>query len=154
MLEDRIMSDYKDAMKARDNARSQTLSFLRAQLKYYAIDKKIEKLADADVIVVLKKLVKQRQDSIAQFKKGSRPDLAEKEEKELGVLNSYMPKQLSENELKTIIDEVIGATGAQSMRDMGKVMKEVLEKTGGAVDNKMASDIIRERLSPNKEEKK
>lgn len=148
MLEERIMLDYKEAMKARDQVRSQTLSFLRAQLKYFAIEKKSDSLDDNDVVSVLKKLVKQRQDSIEQFKKGQRLDLVEKEEKELAVLNSYLPKMLSEGELVKLVEEVIASCGAQSMKDMGRVMKELLEKSAGAVDNKMASEIVRNKLMP------
>ncbi len=153
MLEERIMSDYKEALKAKEQLRSQSLSFLRAQLKNSAIEKKADKLQDSDVIVVIKKLIKQRQDSIAQFKKGQREDLVQKEEGELAILKSYLPQELPGEEVAGIVDEVISALGAATMKDMGRVMKEVMAKTGGAADNKMVSDIVRSRLQPKVEGK-
>jgi uncharacterized protein YqeY len=146
MLEDKIASDYKESMKARDELRTQTISFLRSELKYYAIDKKAEKLEDADVLVVIKKLIKQRQDSIAQFEKGARMDLAEKEKKELQILKSYMPQEMSVQEITKIVDEVIAAIGAATPKDMGRVMKEVASRTKGCADNKLVSDTVRQKL--------
>lgn len=146
MLEDKIASDYKESMKARDELRTQTISFLRSELKYYAIDKKAEKLEDADVLVVIKKLIKQRQDSIVQFEKGARMDLVEKEKKELAMLKSYMPQEMSAQEVTKIVDEVIASMGALTPKDMGKVMKEVASKTKGCADNKLVSDTVRQKL--------
>jgi len=146
MLEDKIMADYKESMKARDHLRTQTISFLRSEMQYCAIDKKKEKLDDADVVVVLKKLVKQRQDSIAQFEKGQRMDLVSKEKAELEILKSYLPAELSEGELIRIIDETVQSLGAVTMKDMGRVMKEVMAKTQGRADSKLASDLVRKKL--------
>lgn len=145
-LEDRIMADFKEAMKARDQGRTQAISFLRSELKYYAIDKKKEKLDDADVAAVLKKLVKQRQDSIDQFDKGGRADLVAKEKRELEILKSYLPEQMPENEVARIVEEAAAAVGASSMKDMGKVMKEVMDRTQGKADGKLVSDLVRKRL--------
>src|SRR5689334_14750623 len=94
-LEAKISQDYITAMKARDSFRSSVLSFLRAQIKNVQIDKRIEKVADEDVLAIIKKQIKQRQDSITQFKAGGRVDLAEKEEQEMVVLQSYLPAQVS-----------------------------------------------------------
>lgn len=146
MLEDRIMADFKEAMKARDQLRTQTVSFLRSELKYYAIDNKKEKLDDVDVIAVLKKMVKQRQDSIAQFEKGRRMDLVEKEKKELDILKAYLPEVLSQEDLERIIGEAITATQALSMKDMGKVIKEVMVLSKGRADGKMVSELVRKRF--------
>lgn len=146
MLEDKIASDYKESMKARDQLRTQTISFLRSELKYYAIDKKAEKLDDADALVVIKKLIKQRQDSIAQFEKGGRLDLVEKEKKELQILKSYMPQEMSAQEVNKIVDEVIAGMGALTPKDMGRVMKEVMSRTKGLADNKLVSDTVRQKL--------
>lgn len=146
MLEDKIASDYKESMKARDQLRTQAISFLRSELKYYAIDKKTEKLDDADVLVVIKKLIKQRQDSIAQFEKGGRLDLVEKEKKELQILKSYMPQEMSAQEVNKIVDEVIAGMGALTPKDMGRVMKEVMSRTKGLADNKLVSDTVRQKL--------
>jgi len=145
-LEERIAADFKEAMKARDQLRVQTVSFLRSELKYFAIDKKIEKLEDGDVVQVLKKLIKQRQDSIEQFGKGGRMDLVEKEKKEAEILRAYLPQELSEAELLKVIDAVVLESNALTMKDMGRVMKEVMAKTGGRADSKLMSDLVRKKL--------
>lgn len=147
MLEEKIMEDYKKAMKDRDALKVSTLSFLRAQLKTLAIDKRHDVLDDADVISVLKKLAKQRRDSIGQFKAGNRQDLVEKETKELEILMSYLPQQVPEEKIKETIEEVIKATGASGVQDMGKVMKELLSKFAGRSDNKLVGELVRQRLT-------
>ena len=145
-LEDRIKEDFKEALRAGDQIRKQTISFLRSEMQYYAIDKRKDKLDDAEVAVVLKKLIKQRQDSIAQFEKGQRPDLVDKEKKELEILESYLPQELSIEEVAKIVDEAIRESGATAMKDMGRVMKEVMTRTQGRADNKMVSDLVRKKL--------
>jgi len=147
MLSDRIDSEFKQAMKDKAAVKVSTLSFLRSQLKYVAIDKKTEKLEDADVVTVIKKQMKQRQDSIEQYEKGNRPELASKEKEELVILKSYLPEEMSLADLEKIVAEVITATGAQGMKDMGKVMKEVGAKTAGKADNKAVSDVVKKSLS-------
>lgn len=147
MLEDKILNDYKGAMKTKDAVKVSTLSFLRAAMQNLAIEKRKEKLEDADVVTVIKKQIKQRQDSVEQFKKGNRADLVAKEEKELEVLKAYLPKELSQDEVKKIIEETVSSTGASGPKDMGKVIKEVMAKTGGQADGKLVSDLVRERLS-------
>lgn len=147
LLEEKINQDYVQAMKSRDSARSTALSFLRAQIKNVKIDKRTETVADEDVIAVIKKQVKQRQDSIAQFKSGNREDLAAKEEAELTLLQGYLPAQMSAQALAAVIEEIIKTTGASSMKDMGRVMKEVLAKTGGQADSQAVSAAVKERLS-------
>ncbi len=147
MLEDQLLSDYKKAMIEKDSAKSSTISFLRSQIKYALIEKKVEKLADADVAVVIKKQVKQRQDSIEQFEKGGRTDLVEKEKRELDILKSYLPKEMSDDDLRGIIKASIAEAGAASVQDMGKLMKVVMAKTAGQADNKRVSDLVKEALS-------
>ncbi|MDD5617963.1 MAG: GatB/YqeY domain-containing protein [Candidatus Omnitrophica bacterium] len=149
MLEDKIMQDFKESMKAKDALKVSTLSFLRSQLKNVAIDKKKDKLDDNDVIAVIKKQIKQRQDSIDNFKQGNRLDLADKEQNELNILKLYLPQELSREELEKIIDEAVSATGANNMKDMGKLMKEVSSKTAGRADNKLLSELVRAKLSKN-----
>lgn len=146
-LEERIAADYKESMKARDQLKTQTISFLRSEMKYSAIDKKKDKLDDADVLQVVKKLIKQRQDSIAQFERGGRQDLADKEKKELELLKCYLPEELSEADLARVVDEVSSELGAATMKDMGRVMKEVMARTKGAADSKLTSDLVRKKLS-------
>jgi uncharacterized protein YqeY len=147
MLEEKIMNDYKEAMKARDTLTSSVLNFLRAEMINVAFSKKKSKLEDNDCIIVIKKQIKARQDSIEQFTKGGRNDLADKEKKEMEILKKYLPPQLSEEELKKIIEETVVALGAQGLKDMGRVMKEVTVKVSGQADGKLISDLVREKLS-------
>ena len=147
MLEEKIMEDYKKAMKEKEALKVSVLSFLRAELKNAAIDKRKDKLEDAEVIAVVKKQVKQRQDSIEQFKNGGRQDLAEKETKELEILKSYLPQQLSEDKIREIIEEAIKETGACGPQDMGKLMKALLPKLSGGADNKLVSELVKNRLA-------
>ncbi|HNQ50438.1 MAG: GatB/YqeY domain-containing protein [Candidatus Omnitrophica bacterium] len=146
-LEEKILDDFKDAMKQKDAVKISTLSFLRGQLGYAALEKKKEKLDDADCIAVVKKLIKQHQDSIEQFTAGSRLDLAERETKEMEVLKGYVPAQMPAEEISRVIEEVVAASGASGMKDMGNVMKEVRARTGGRADGKLVSDLVRQRLS-------
>ena len=147
MLEEKIFNDYKEAMKNRDTLKSSVLSFLRAGLMNAAIEKKKKNLDDNDCIAVIKKQIKQRQESIEQFQKGNRQDLADKEIKELGILKVYLPEELSTDEVKKIIEEAVLSTAASGMKDLGRVMKEVTAKIAGRADSKLVSDLVRERLS-------
>ena len=115
-LEDKIGQDYVSAMKARDSFSSSVLSFLRAQIKNVKVDKRLEAVPDEDVIAIIKKQAKQRQDSITQFKAGDRADLADKEEKELVILKSYLPPEMSAEQLKMIVEEVIRQAGPLPLR--------------------------------------
>jgi len=146
-LEEKILNDFKAAMKARDTVRISILSFLRAQLNYLALEKNKKVLEDADCLGAIKRLIKQHQDSIEQFKAGARQDLADKEILELDILKVYLPLEISEEALGKIVDEVITSTGAVGIKDMGKVMKDVLARTAGAADGKMVSEMVKSRLS-------
>ena len=126
MLEEKINKDYVQAMKDRDSIRSSTLSFLRAQVKNVRIENRSETVSDEDVVKVIKKQVKQRQDSIDQYGKGGRQDLVDKETKELNILKSYLPQEMDEVQLKGIIQEAVKEAEAQSASDMGKVMKVLM----------------------------
>ena len=147
MLADKIFDDYKEAMKARDALKSSVLSFLRADMLNLATTKQKDKLDDAEIITVIKKQIKQRQDSIEQFTKGGRLDAAEKEKKEAQILKSYLPPDLPPEEIKRLIEEAVTVTGASSMKDMGRLMKELTEKIAGRADGKLVSDLVRQRLS-------
>ena len=147
MLEEKIAGDYKQAMKDKNAVKSSTVSFLRSQLKYVLIEKKLDHLPDAEVIAVIKKQVKQRQDSIAQFEKGGRADLVAKEKQELEILKSYLPQEMSVEELKSLIESAIQESGAKGMKDMGNVMKALLPKVAGRADSKQLLDLVREKLS-------
>jgi hypothetical protein len=147
MLEEKILSDYKEAMKSRDTLKSSILSFLRADMMNVAMARKKPKLDDSEAIAVIKKQIKQHLDSVDQFTKGNRLDMAEKETKELEVLKTYLPPELSIDEIKKIIEEIVSALGAQDMKDMGRVMKEATLKIAGQADGRLVSDLVKERLS-------
>ena len=135
-------------MKSRDTIKSTLLSCVRAEITNAAIKEKKDKLDDNGIITVICKQIRQHQDSIEQFQKGGRTDLVDKEMKELEVLKSYLPAQLSSDEIKKIIEETILATGATGLKDMGKVMKEALAKIGSGADTKLVSDLVKDRLTP------
>ncbi|MEW6171425.1 MAG: GatB/YqeY domain-containing protein [Candidatus Omnitrophota bacterium] len=146
-LVERILQDYKEAMKTKDTIKVSILSFLRSELNYAAIEKQKKNLDDQDVLSVIRKQIKQHQDSIEQFQKGNRADLVEKEKKELEILKSYMPQEMPQEEIKKLIEETISATGASEMKDMGRLMKELMPKLGGRADGKLVNDLIKERLT-------
>jgi len=147
MLEEQISKDYIKAMKGGDKVRSLTLNYLRAQIKNILIEKRVDKLEDSDVILVIKKQVKQRQESIIQYEKGGRQDLAGKESVELTILKEYLPEEMSEQELEKLVTGSIEEAQAESMKDMGKVMKIVTGKVQGRADNKLVSELVKRALS-------
>ena len=151
MLEEKILNDYKQAMKSKDKIRSSILSFLRSNLMNQAIKLKRKSLEDKEVIGTIKRLVKQHQDSIEQFKQGKREDLVAKETQELEILKSYLPPELSIDEVKKIIEGVVIQTQAVSLKDMGRVMKEVMAKVASQADGKLISDLVKQRLQQNGE---
>lgn len=146
MLHEQLNKDYVTAMKARDTVKSATLNFLRAQIKNVVIDKKVEILDDESVITVIKKQIKQRQDSIEQFDKAGRQELVEKEKAEMAILKSYLPAELTEEELKAMVKDAIKEVQASSVKDMGRVIKAVQEKTKGSADNRVVSEIVKAAL--------
>ncbi|MFZ5801056.1 MAG: GatB/YqeY domain-containing protein [Candidatus Omnitrophota bacterium] len=147
LLEDKILNDYKQAMKDRDALKSGALSFLRSQFMNARIEKRREKLDDIDAIAVIKKLIKQRQDSIEGFEAGNRQDLVDKETQEMEILKTYLPEEMSREAIEQVVSEVIVALGTTSMKDMGRVMKEVAAKTVGRADAKLTSEIVRNKLN-------
>ncbi|HOY09566.1 MAG TPA: GatB/YqeY domain-containing protein [Candidatus Omnitrophota bacterium] len=147
MLIDTISRDYIQAMKQKEAVKVSTLSFLRAQMKNVQIDLKIDRLTDEQVQEVIKKQVKQRRDSIAQYEKGGRPDLADRETQEMNILLAYLPAQLGEAQLRPVVREAIQAVGAQGMKDMGLVMKEVLSRVGDCADNRVVSELVKKELA-------
>ena len=146
MLEEKIMNDYKEAMKAKNALATSVLSFLRAEMINTAIAKKKKLLDDPEVISVIRKQIKARQDAILQFEQGNRQDLAQKEASEIELLKKYLPAEMSAEEIKQIIEEAVSSCAAAGMKDMGKVMKEVNAKVSGRADGKLVSDLVRERL--------
>ena len=148
-LQERIDSDLKDAMRARDTARLGVLRMLKSALKYSAIEKSgaEAQLEDAETVQVIRKQVKQRQDSIEQFEKGGRPELAAKEKEELDLLNAYLPQSLTAEELENVVRETITELGATSKAQMGAVMKALQGKIAGRADGKTLSQEVQRQLS-------
>ncbi len=146
-LREKILSDIKSAMREKDSLRLETLRFLNSSIKNKEIEVRPKELTEQDTLSVLKKMVKQRKESIDQYTSANRKDLAEKEMKELKILESYMPQQMSDEAVKEIVLQAIEETGASSIKDMGKVMKSVLGKVGGAADGKLVSELVKSQLS-------
>ncbi|MEJ1297650.1 MAG: GatB/YqeY domain-containing protein [Candidatus Sedimenticola sp. (ex Thyasira tokunagai)] len=146
MLKATIQSDMKAAMKGGEKRRLGVIRLLMAAIKQREVDERIE-LDDQQILVVLDKMVKQRRDSISQFEQAGRDDLAEQEAYEIEVLKAYMPEALSEEDITSMISEVISSTGAESMRDMGKVMGQLKPKMQGRADMGAVSAQIKQQLS-------
>lgn len=146
-LEKRIYNDYVTALKSKDKERAQVLNFIRAAIKYIAIDLKKDTLTDEEVLAVLKKNQKQLNETKESGIAANKQDIIDKAEKELSIISEYLPQPIDESELASIIDKVIAETGASSPKDMGKVMKEVLAKVGISADAKMTSSLVKQRLS-------
>ncbi|BCA78604.1 GatB/YqeY domain-containing protein [Desulfuromonas sp. AOP6] len=145
-LQEQLNTAMKDAMRAKDSLRLNTIRMIRTAIKNREIDERKE-LDDQGVIAVLSTVVKQRRESAQVFRENDRPELAEKEEQELAVVMEFLPSQLSDDELKTLIEEAVAEVGASSMKDMGKVMKVVAAKTTGRADGKVVSELVKARLS-------
>jgi uncharacterized protein YqeY len=145
-LKARIQEDMKAAMRAKDAARLGTIRMILAAIKQREVDERIE-LDDSQVIAVLGKMVKQHQDSISQYRSAGRDDLVAKETLELKVIEGYLPPALSETELTERVERAIAATGAQSMKDMGKVMAALKPDLQGRADMAAVSARIKAKLS-------
>ena len=145
-LTEQVRADLTESMKARTAERTSTLRMLQAAIKNEQINLGHE-LSDEEALSVIRKSVKQRHDSIEQFTKGNRPDLASKEAAEVEILKLYMPPELSDSELESGLREIIASTGAQSKKDMGKVMKEATARFKGRVDGRKIQEIV-SRLLP------
>ena len=146
MIKERIREDMEAAMRAHDADRLSTIRLLLAAVKQREIDEKIE-ATDAQVTEVIAKMVKQRRDSIQQYRAGGREDLAQKEQAEIDVLSGYLPKQLSDEEIGAIIDEAIAQSGLSGMAAMGKVMGAVKAKVAGRADLGKVSALVKARLT-------
>jgi uncharacterized protein YqeY len=142
----RINDDVKAAMKAKDKPRLGALRLITAAIKQREVDEQIT-LNDEQVLVVLEKMVKQRKDSIAQYEKAGRDELAQQEAFEIGIIQDYLPEQLSDDEIDALIAEAISSSGAESMKDMGKVMGMLKPKLAGRADMGQVSQKIKQRLS-------
>jgi uncharacterized protein YqeY len=148
-IQERIDSDLKEAMRAKDTTKLTVLRMLKSALKYAAIAKSgaEAELSDAEAAQVIRKQVKQRQDSIESFEKGGRPELVQKEQKELSILNGYLPQAMGADEVEQAVREAIAEVGATSKAQMGAVMKAVQAKVAGRVDGKTLSQEVSRQLS-------
>ena len=145
-LKARIKADMKTAMKAGEKNRLKTVRLILADIQRKEIDSR-EELDDAGVLTVIEKAVKQRRDSIEQFVKGGREDLSAIEEAELEIIQAYLPEQISDDEIAALINETIAATGAESIRDMGKVMGAIKSKAAGKADMGKVGAMVKARLA-------
>ena len=146
MLKQTIQNEMKAAMKAGDKRRLGVIRLIMAAIKQREVDERIE-LDDTQVLAVLDKMVKQRRDSIAQYEKAGREELAEQEAYEVGICQTYMPEELSEAEVEALIEQALAETGAASMKEMGKVMGWLKPKLQGRADMGAVSGLIRQKLS-------
>lgn len=142
-LKETLMEDLKDSMRNKNKIQKNTITMVRAAIKQIEVDERRE-LTDEDIIEVMAKELKERKVSIEEFKKGNRPDLVEEVEEEIQVLLKYMPKQLSEDELRDLVSKSIEAVGATSMRDIGKIMKDIMPKVKGMADGNSINKLIKE----------
>jgi uncharacterized protein YqeY len=144
-LKERITEDMKSAMRAGDKERLATIRLILAAIKQKEVDERIA-LDDAQTLSVIEKMVKQRKESVVQFEAGGRADLVAKENAELAVLTAYQPAQLSADELNAVLDAAIAATGATSIKDMGKVVAHVKTAAAGRADMAAVSALVKARL--------
>ena len=146
MLRERIDQEMKDAARAQQKQRLNTLRMLKSAMKYREIETGKPR-EDADVIGVVGTLIKQRRDSAAQYQAGGRPELAQNENQEIAILEAFLPRQLTDDELAAMVQEAVAAAGAKGPKDMGAVMKALMPKTAGKAEGKRVSDAVKSALS-------
>ena len=145
MLKDKLLEDLKNSMKEKNVIRKNVIQMVRAAILQVEKDKKVE-LSDEDIINIMAKEAKKRKDSLEDYKKSNRQDLIEQIEEEIHIIEEYLPKQLSKEEIAEIVKEVIKEVGATSIKDMGKVMKSAKERIGAASDGKTINEVVKELL--------
>jgi uncharacterized protein YqeY len=144
-LKEKLMDDLKIAMKEKDQLRKSVIIMVRASVKQYEVDKKVE-LDDEDILDIMTKQVKQKRDAIEEFAKGDRQDLVDEAKAEIDILMEYLPPQLTEEEMKQIVSEVVKEVGATTAKDMGKVMSALMPKVKGRADGKMLNQVVKQFL--------
>ncbi len=150
MLKDRLAQDLKDAMRAKDEVRLRTIRSLRAGLTDREIELRqggVATLTEEQEMAVVQKQAKQRRDAMEQFRSAGREDLVQREEEELSVIEAYLPRQLTDAEIREVVRDVVAATGAETMRDMGKVMGPVMERLRGRAEGRRVQEAVREALA-------
>ncbi len=146
-LKDLLMDDLKVAMREKDTIRKSVVTMLRAAVKQIEVDQRIE-LDDDAIIDIIAKQIKQKNNAIVEFQNGNRQDLVDLTEKEIELLMVYLPEQLSEEEVVKMVQDAINATGATTMKDMGKVMGIVTNASKGKADGKLVADLVKKALTP------
>ena len=145
-LKERVHEDMKAAMRARDRARLSAVRLLLAAMKQKEVDERVT-LADADVLWIIEKMIRQRRESIAQYEKAGRKDLVDIEQFEIGVLSTYLPQPMSESEVAQAVDDAVSESGAAGIRDMGKVMALLKPRLAGRADMGTVSALVKSKLS-------
>lgn len=146
VLKEKIMDDVKTAMKSKDQLKLNALRFLQAAIKNREIELRPNAINEEEVLGVIKKMVKQRKESIEQYTAAARQDLVDQETLELRILEQYMPAQMDRAQIEKLVSEVIASIGAKTVKDMGAVMKEVVVRAKGSADNKTVSEVIKSKL--------
>jgi uncharacterized protein YqeY len=145
-LKEQLKNDMKEAMRAKDTLKRDTIRAINTMIKQIEVDERKE-LNDADITALLQKAIKQRNEAIEQYQSAGRSDLVNKEQGEVDIINLYMPKQLSDEELEFAMQEIITAVGASSMKDMGKVMGMAKSKIGAGADGKRINEMVKKILA-------
>lgn len=144
-LKDKLMQDLKSAMKNKDKVKKSVITLIRSDIKQYEVDSRNE-IDDKGIIEIIAKQLKQRKDALEEFQKGNRQDLVDEAKKEIKVLLTYLPKQLTEDEIREIVKDTIDELGVQGPKEMGKVMGALMPKLKGKADGKLVSKIVKELL--------
>jgi uncharacterized protein YqeY len=144
-LKETLKEDLKTAMRDKEVVKRDAIRAINTMIKQIEVDNRVE-LGDEDIIKLIQKGIKQREEAIAQYSTANRSDLVEKEQEQIDVFALYLPKQLSDDELEAIIQDIITETGATSMKDMGKIMNPAKEKIGGSADGKRINDMVKKLL--------
>lgn len=145
-VKDKLMADLKDAMKSHNKLRKDVITLIRSAIKQREVDERIE-LTDEDILTIISKQLKEKKSSIEDFKKGNREDLVKQTEDEMKILLEYLPKQLSQEDLKEIVKDAIDKENISSMKDIGKLMKAVMPQVKGKADGNAVNKIARELLN-------
>lgn len=148
-LRERLDADMKTAMREKDTVRLSTVRMVKSAVKYKEVEPGATgPLDDAGIILVLNSEVKKRRDAIAEYQKANRADLADKEEAELKILQTYLPEPLTPEQIAVLVDQAIVESGAKGPKDMGLVMKALMPKTSGRADGKVVSELVKKKLTP------
>lgn len=144
-LKERLKNDMKEAMRAKQIVKRDTIRAINTMIKQIEVDERKD-LNDEDIIKLLQKAVKQREESISQYKDAGRADLVEKEQGQIDIISEYLPKQLSDEELEAVVKDIIAEVGAETIKDMGKIMGPAKAKIGGSADGKRINEMVKKLL--------